>query len=107
MAIDTACCPYYPALASFTNAGEFRWKYLLDDEESDDFWQPLICDSEGTVYVGSTFGYNYYAISSDGILKWKLPLEFNSQQVDNTGAISKDGTLIYWCPQYFSSYKSN
>ena len=93
MAIDTACCPYYPAVASFTNTGGFRWKYIFNDEESDDFWQPLICDSEGTVYVGSTFGYNYYAISSDGTLKWKLPLEFNNQQVDNTGAISKDGTL--------------
>jgi len=93
MAIDTACCPYYPAVASFTNTGGFRWKYIFNDEESDDFWQPLICDSEGTVYVGSTFGYNYYAISSDGTLKWKLPLEFNSQQVDNTSAISRDGTL--------------
>ncbi len=93
IAIDTACCPYYSALVSLTNTGEFRWKYIFDDEESDDFWQPLICDSEGTVYVGSTFGYNYYAISSDGTLKWKLPLEFNNQQVDNTGAISKDGTL--------------
>lgn len=93
IAFDTVCCPYYPVLLSLTNAGDFRWKYIFNDEESDDFWQPLICDSEGTVYVGSTFGYNYYAISNDGTLKWKLPLEFNSQQVDNTGAISKAGTL--------------
>ncbi len=91
---DTVCCPYYQALVSLNYNGDFRWKYLLDDEEEDDdFWQPLICDSEGTVYFGSTFGYNYYAISSDGTLKWKLPLEFNSQQVDNTSAISRDGTL--------------
>ncbi|MDX9712258.1 MAG: PQQ-binding-like beta-propeller repeat protein [Ignavibacteriaceae bacterium] len=93
IATDKDCCPYYKALVSLTNTGDFRWKYLLNDEESDDFWQPLICDSEGTVYFGSTFGYNYYAISSDGTLKWKLPLEFNSQQVDNTSAISRDGTL--------------
>jgi len=93
MTFDTTCCPYYQALVSLNYDGDFRWKYIFDDEESDDFWQPLICDSEGTVYVGSTFGYNYYAISSDGTLKWKLPLEFNNQQVDNTGAISKDGTL--------------
>ena len=93
MTSDTTCCPYYQALVSLNYAGEFRWKYIFNDEESDDFWQPLICDSEGTVYLGSTFGYNYYAISSDGTLKWKLPLEFNNQQVDNTGAISKDGRL--------------
>lgn len=93
IAYDTTCCPYYPKLVSLSHSGEFRWEYIFDDEESDEFRQPLICDSEGTVYVGSTNGYNYYAISSEGKLKWKLPLTFNEQQVDNTGAISKDGTL--------------
>lgn len=90
---DTTCCPYYPKLVSLSHNGELRWEYIFDDEESDEFRQPLICDSEGTVYVGSTNGYNYYAISSEGELKWKLPLTFGEQQVDNTGAISKDGTL--------------
>jgi hypothetical protein len=90
---DSSCCPFYWLLFSLDYSGELRWEYVFNEEETDDFWQPLICDSEGTVYVGSTFGYNYYAISNDGTLKWKLPLEFNSQQVDNTGAISKDGTL--------------
>jgi hypothetical protein len=80
-------------LLSLDYEGNFRWKYVFDDKESDDFWQPLICDSEGTVYVGSTKGYNYYAISSEGELKWKLPLIEQQQQVDNTGAIAEDGTL--------------
>jgi outer membrane protein assembly factor BamB len=81
------------AILSYDYYGNKRWWYIIgnDPSEYDDFWQPLICDSEGTVYVGSTFGYYYYAISSDGELKWKLPL--NDYQVDNTGAISKDGTL--------------
>ncbi len=83
--------PYYFSLISISNIGNFRWKYIFNDSEFDDFWQPLICDSEGTVYVGSTFGKYYYAISSEGELKWKLPL--NDYQVDNTGAIAKDGTL--------------
>ena len=91
IAVDTACCPYYKVLVSLSYNGTFRWKYILDDYESDDFWQPLICDSEGTVYVGSTFGYYFYAISGEGKLKWKLYL--NEYQVDNTGAIAKDGTL--------------
>ncbi len=88
---DTTCCPYFLSVISLTHKGNFLWKYILNDYENDDFWQPLICDSEGTVYIGSTFGYYYYAISSNGQLKWKLPL--NEYQVDNTGAISEDGTL--------------
>lgn len=71
--------------------GNFKWSYRFDLIQSDDFWQPLICDNEGTVYVGSTEGNYYYAISSDGQLKWKLALDGN--QVDNTSAIAKDGTL--------------
>ena len=82
--------PYYKLLFSLDYEGNYRWSYMFEDP-TDDFWQPLICDSEGTVYVGSTFGYYYYAISSEGQLKWKLPL--NDYQVDNTAAISKDGTL--------------
>jgi outer membrane protein assembly factor BamB len=84
---------FYFALFAVNYNGNFCWKYLLDDEESDDFWQPLICDNEGTIYFGSTHGYNYYAIANDGILKWKLPLQFPIKQVDNTGAITRDGTL--------------
>lgn len=78
-------------LISIDYNGELNWYYTFDFIEPDDFWQPLICDSEGTVYIGSTFGHYYYAISSNGELKWKLPL--NDYQVDNTGAIAKDGTL--------------
>lgn len=90
IAVDSAHFPE-KALYSFDYEGNLRWKYSLNGNIPDDFWQPLICDSEGTVYVGSTFGNYYYAISSEGELKWKLPL--NNYQVDNTGAISKDGTL--------------
>jgi len=80
IALDTACCPYYPLLFSLNFDG-------------DEFRQPLICDSEGTVYFGSTFGFYYYTISSEGELKWKLSLIEQQQQVDNTGAIAEDGTL--------------
>lgn len=93
LALDSTCCPFYWQLISLSYDGDFRWEYMLDDEESDDFTQPLICDSEGTVYVGSTYGNYYYAISSEGKLKWKLPLNGQLQQVDNTGVIAEDGTL--------------
>lgn len=81
------------SVMSYDYNGNKRWWYIIGNEPSeyDEFWQPLICDSEGTVYVGSTFGKFYYAITSEGELKWKLPL--NDYQVDNTGAITKDGTL--------------
>jgi len=80
------------ALFSFTPDGEVRWKYIFEfGGEVDDLWQPLICDKEGTLFLGSTFGTFYYAISNEGKLLWKLPL--NEYQVDNTGAISADGTL--------------
>ena len=92
IAINKDCCPYYKVLVSLNNnSGDIRWKYVFFNGESDDFWQPLICDSEGTVYVGSTFGLLYYAISKEGELKWTIRL--NDYQVDNTGAIAEDGTL--------------
>lgn len=92
IATDTTS-PFYKILISFTYAGNIRWQYVFDDQINDDFWQPLICDSEGTIYVGSTNGYNYYAISNNGALLWKLPLDIAEQQVDLTGTISDDGTL--------------
>ena len=78
------------SLISLTNEGIFRWSYIFNNV-NEDFWQPLICDSEGTVYVGSTFGLLYYAISKEGELKWTIRL--SDYQVDNTGAIAEDGTL--------------
>jgi outer membrane protein assembly factor BamB len=84
--------PYHRALISYDYFGNFRWIYRLDNEY-EDIYQPLICDSDGTIYFGSTFGYKYYAVANDGTLKWEMPLEFDKKQVDNTGAISEDGTL--------------
>jgi len=70
--------------------GNFRWEYTFSQPDE---WieVPLICDADGTVYCGSTWGYYYYAISSKGELLWKIPL--NGYMVDNSGAIGSDGTL--------------
>lgn len=92
IATDTTS-PFYKILISFAYDGNIRWQFVFDDQINDDFWQPLICDSEGTIYVGSTMGYNYYAISNNGLLLWKMPLEIAEQQVDLTGTIADDGTL--------------
>jgi outer membrane protein assembly factor BamB len=89
---------YFPALylygelriISVDYSGNFRWEYSFE-QQNEDIVVPLICDSVGTIFCGSTWGYYYYAISSDGELLWKLPLD--GYQVDNSGAISMDGTL--------------
>lgn len=93
LGVDTSLINDNRALISVDYSGKIRWIFPLFEITSfpDDIWQPLICDNEGTVYVGSTFGKNYYAISNEGKLKWQLPL--NDYQVDNTGAIGEDGTL--------------
>jgi hypothetical protein len=83
---------YHPnfKVISVDSAGNFLWKYEFEDPD-EGFTQPLICDSEGTIYCGSTWGKNYYAIDNTGKLKWKIPLEGN--EVDNTSAINSNGVL--------------
>jgi len=84
---------YNRSLISVGSNGVVNWIFSLFDftTQADDIWQPLICDNEGTVYVGSSFGKYFYAVSREGKLKWQMPL--NDYQVDNTGAIAADGTL--------------
>ncbi len=80
------------AITSVDYSGNFRWTYILEtEEEFGGITQPLVCDKDGTLYFGSTLGYFYYAISSEGELLWKFPL--NGYEVDNSTAIGSDGTL--------------
>lgn len=80
-------------ILSYDYDGSLRWHYVIgaNPDEYDEFSQPLICDSQGTIYVGSTYGKHYYAITNEGTLKWQIPLD--GYQVDNTGAIAENGTL--------------
>lgn len=78
-------------LYSVDYQGKLRWKLAFTEETIGSITQALICDSLGTIYGGSSYGINYYAISSEGKLLWKIPL--NGYQVDYTGAIGGDGTL--------------
>ena len=83
--------PYlYKRIISVDHFGNYNWEYVFKDEEE---WilQPLICDDDGTIYCGSTLGKNFYAISNEGKLLWKFPL--NDYQVDYPPAIGTDGTL--------------
>lgn len=81
---------YATRIFSVDYYGNLRWEYIFE-QQNEVITVPLICDADGTVYCGSTFGYYYYAISSEGELLWKLPLD--GYMVDNSGAIGSDGTL--------------
>lgn len=76
-------------LYSVDYSGNLNWTYQF--EVNDDFTQPLVCDIDGNVYLGSTTGINYYAVSNKGNLLWQMPL--NGYQVDNTSSFGADGTL--------------
>jgi outer membrane protein assembly factor BamB len=81
--------PPHKSLTSLDYNGNFRWQYVFGD--SNNFAQPLICDKEGTIYLGDTYGAWFAAISSDGELKWQI--DMHGRDVDNTCAIAEDGTL--------------
>jgi PQQ-like domain/Secretion system C-terminal sorting domain len=70
--------------------GNHKWTYTFDIK-GEEFTNTLIVDDDGTAYLASSWGYYYYAISKDGELLWKLPL--NENEADNTSAIGLDGTL--------------
>ncbi|RKY96231.1 MAG: hypothetical protein DRQ13_06085, partial [Ignavibacteriae bacterium] len=61
-------------ITSLDYYGNYRWTYLFDDP-IDEVFVPLMCDADGTIYCGSTWGNYYYAITKDGELLWKLPLD--------------------------------
>jgi PQQ-like domain len=101
---------YFPApvyqqskMVSVDYNGHFRWEYFFEHQD-EEIWVPLICDADGTVYFGSTWGYYYYAISSVGELLWKLPLD--GYQVDNSGAIGSDGTFVYRYASRITCYRT-
>jgi hypothetical protein len=75
--------------------GNFRWFYGFGIQHPYSYHElilhGLVCDAEGTVYAGSTFGNYLYAISSEGELIWKIPLD--GMYADSCPVIGSDGTL--------------
>ncbi len=75
-------------------SGQLRWKIDLGNGFN---YSPLICDNEGTIYIGASANFydnNILAVSKDGVIKWIL--QINDEAVPGQSpAISKDGTLVY------------
>ncbi len=86
---------YSRVLVSLTYEGELRWYYAFEEFPPPNiyeyFYHGLVCDADGTVYLGSSEGYNFYAISNSGELLWKLPL--NGLRMDSPPVIDENGTL--------------
>ncbi|OGU50568.1 MAG: hypothetical protein A2006_02695, partial [Ignavibacteria bacterium GWC2_35_8] len=80
----------YGRIESVDHYGNYRWTYQFE-QPGEDIDMPLVVDKDGTVYCGSTWGYNYYAVSNRGELLWQIPL--NGGYVENSTAIDSDGTL--------------
>jgi len=83
-------------ITSLDYEGNFRWFYHMEETGPpyyiyEEIQHGLVCDADGTIYAGSTWGYNLYAISKDGELLWKIPLD--GMYADSSPVIGRDGTL--------------
>jgi outer membrane protein assembly factor BamB len=79
---------------TINNNGAEIWKFQADS------WieEGAIIGSDGTIYFGD-FSGNFYALNSDGSLKWRLNRSHDIWgTISSTPAISKDGTI------YIGSY---
>lgn len=85
-----------PTIFSLSNNGELNWKYELVSSDSNNLLNEtpdhgIVVDAVGSIYFGSTYGTNFYALSSEGELLWKLPLD--ELEYNSSPAIGSDGTL--------------
>jgi hypothetical protein len=75
--------------------GNLNWKTTLGHHGNDGAFinHGLVCDAEGKVYCGSSYGFstNFWCLDSDGTILWKLDLE--GYEYDTSPAIGSDGTL--------------
>ncbi|RJP58697.1 MAG: PQQ-binding-like beta-propeller repeat protein [Melioribacteraceae bacterium] len=78
------------AFYSVTPTGELHWKYRTGHSGPTNLGPTVGYDS--TVYFGSAAGYSLYALSYDGLLKWKRPITSGFQY---NISISKSGKIFY------------
>jgi len=81
----TGQCPYDTS----KNTGVLKWKQLV-------FWPRFLAvsavaiASDGTIYAGSDYFYYFYALNSDGTIKWKFKVD---SWLVSFPTIGPDGTI--------------
>jgi outer membrane protein assembly factor BamB len=79
-------------IVSLDYNGNENWKTTLPgDFFSNIINHGLVCDAEGKIYFGPTFGGNFYCLNSDGTILWTYNL--GELEYDSSPAIGSDGTL--------------
>jgi hypothetical protein len=80
------------AIISLDYYGNENWVTPFEGDYQDHFINHgLVCDAEGKIYCGSSWGGNFYCIDSDGEILWTLDL--GDLEYDSCPAIGSDGTL--------------
>ena len=89
----------WPHLVLLNYNGELNWESIIDSTNPNAYPDHgLVCDAEGKIYFGDTFGTYFYCFNKNGSLLWKLPLD--GYEYDSSPAIGSDGTL------YIGTHKS-
>jgi outer membrane protein assembly factor BamB len=79
-------------IVSLDYFGNENWKTVLPgDFGSSLIDHGLVCDADGKIYCGSTFGGFVYCLSSQGEVLWTIDL--GEYEYDSSPAIGSDGTL--------------
>lgn len=72
--------------------GNENWVTTFEDDWTDHYINHgLVCDAEGKIYCGSSYGGYFYCFDNNGDLLWKY--ELGELEYDSCPAISSDGTL--------------
>jgi hypothetical protein len=91
---------YKYCIISLNYFGNENWvKFYEEDGLNFMVNHGLVCDNEGKIYFGSSYGGYFYCLDSYGELLWKLDL--GDLEYDSCPAIGSDGTL------YIGTHKSS
>jgi outer membrane protein assembly factor BamB len=79
-------------IVSLDHDGSENWTTILPgDFISNIINHGLVCDDDGKIYFGSTYGGNFYCLNSDGTILWTYNL--GGLEYDSSPTIGSDGTL--------------
>lgn len=75
-----------------TDSGELKWKFI-PDADSPSYNMMTVNPMTGDIYYGTTTEKQFYAVTSEGALKWKFT-EAGSMK-SAAPAVSADGTVVF------------